>query len=279
MINIFEYTDYRLYLNEYFCERKTANEHFSHQLFAQKAGIKSSGFVLHVMKGERNLTKPVILKISRAIGLDSNQTDYFEDLVSFEQAKNQSDKEFYFSRIAMKRENAKIRTLDDRQYEFYSQWYHSVIREIVGLVEKRIDAKTLSKMLIPPVTPTEFKKSLQLQVDLGLLKQISDEIYEQTESFISAGGAVRNVAIVNFQKIMLKEALLAWDRFKSSEMMMNTVTFCMSEDLVETVKKEIRDFKSRLFELIAKDKKTTERVYHLNVNLFPVTKKIIEEGV
>jgi uncharacterized protein (TIGR02147 family) len=279
MINIFEYTDYRLYLNEYFCERKTANEHFSHQLFAQKAGIKSSGFVLHVMKGERNLTKPVILKISRAIGLDSNQTDYFEDLVSFEQAKNQSDKEFYFSRIAMKRENAKIRTLDDRQYEFYSQWYHSVIREIVGLVEKSVDPKTLSKMLIPPVTPTEFKKSLQLQVDLGLLKQISEDIYEQTESFISAGGAVRNVAIVNFQKIMLKEALLAWDRFKSSEMMMNTVTFCMSEDLVETVKKEIRDFKSRLFELIAKDKKTTERVYHLNVNLFPVTKKIIKEGL
>ena len=87
MKTIYEYIDYRSYLGDYFIERKKANPRFSHQLFAQKAGIKSSGFVLHVIKGQRNLTKPVLLKISRALGLDSAQTDYFEDLVSFDRAK------------------------------------------------------------------------------------------------------------------------------------------------------------------------------------------------
>jgi len=274
MKNIYEYIDYRAYLGDYFAERKRANPHFSHQLFAQKTGIKSTGFVLHVMKGERNLTKPVLLKISRAIGLDSSQTDYFEDLVSFDQAKNQSDKEYYFNRIASKRENAKIRTLDDRQYEFYSQWYHSVIRELITLAENTEDLRALSKVLIPAITPTQFKRSLKLQEELGLIRKRKDGAYEQTESFISAGGAVRNLALVNYQKAMLKEALQAWDRFKSSELMMNTVTLCMSIDMAETVKKEIRDFKNKLFEIVAKEQKKPERVFHLNLNLFPVTKKI-----
>lgn len=274
MKNIYEYIDYRAYLGDYFAERKKANQHFSHQLFAQKAGIKSTGFVLHVMKGERNLTKPVMLKISRAVGLDSAQTDYFEDLVSFDQAKNQSDKEYYFNRIASKRENAKVRTLDDRQYEFYSQWYHSVIRELITLSENTEDMKALSKLLIPAITPTQFKKSLKLQVELGLLHKRKNGAYEQAESFISAGGAVRNLSLVNYQKAMLKEALQAWDRFKSSEIMMNTVTLCMSMELAETVKKEIRDFKNKLFEIVAKEQKKPERVFHLNLNFFPVTKKI-----
>jgi uncharacterized protein (TIGR02147 family) len=184
MKNIYEYIDYRAYLGDYFTERKKANQHFSHQLFAQKAGIKSTGFVLHVMKGERNLTKPVLLKIARAVGLDSAQTDYFEDLVSFDQAKNQSDKEYYFNRIASKRENAKVRTLDDRHYEFYSQWYHSVIRELITLAENTEDLRALSKVLVPAITPTQFKRSLKLQEELGLIRKRKDGAYEQTESFI-----------------------------------------------------------------------------------------------
>ena len=73
---------------------------------------------------------------------------------------------------------------------------------------------------------------------------------------------------------MLREASQAWDRFQSSEIMMSTVTLCMSIDLAETVKKEIRDFKSKLFEIIAKERKKPERVFHLNLNFFPMTKKI-----
>lgn len=279
MKEIYEYTDYRSFLSDYFEDRKKGNPHFSHQLFAQKAGIKSTGFVLHVMKNERNLTKSVLLKISRAIGLNAAQTDYFEDLVSFDQAKNQSDKEHYFNRITSKRKNARVKTLEDRQYEFYSEWFHSVIRELIPLAGKTVDINALSKLLIPTVTPTQFKKSLKLLEELGLIRKREDGSFEQAESFVTAGGAVRNVAIVNYQKAMLKETLQAWDRFKSAELMMNTVTISMSMETVETVKKEIRDFKTRLFEIVSKEKNVPERVFHINLNLFPLTKIIEKEAL
>jgi uncharacterized protein (TIGR02147 family) len=55
---------------------------------------------------------------------------------------------------------------------------------------------------------------------------------------------------------------------------MHTVTLCMSEDLLDTIREEIRTFKNRLLELVGNEKKEPERVFHLNINLFPVTKPI-----
>lgn len=78
MYNIYKYVNYREYLRDYFVENKGNNKAFSHMFFAQKAGIKSSGFVHQIINNKRNLTRPVLLKIARAIGLNHAQTEYFE---------------------------------------------------------------------------------------------------------------------------------------------------------------------------------------------------------
>lgn len=272
MADIYRYTDYRAFLRDYFDEQKAANPAFSHQFFARKASIKSSGFVLHVMKGERNLTRPVMLNVARAIGLDSAQTAYFEDLVAFDQAKSQSDRELYFDRIAAKRGQLKLKTLDDSQYELYSAWYHSVVRELITLMPTGSDSAALAKQLIPPVTAKQVKGSLELQQDLGIIEQTDTGGYRQCDPFIAGGGPVRGTALVKYQKEMLEQAKAAWDRFAAGEMTMHTVTLCMSEELLETVRDEIRAFKTRLLELVGNEQAEPNRVYHLNLNLFPVTK-------
>ncbi|MBD3322740.1 MAG: TIGR02147 family protein [Chitinivibrionales bacterium] len=271
MPDIYQYTEYRKFLADYFKEQKDSNPSFSHQYFARKASIKSSGFVLHVIKGERNLTKPVLLNIARAIGLDPAQTDYFEDLVSFDQAKTQSDREYYFGRIAAKRRLLKISSLADRQYEYYSEWYHPVIRELITL-DANVDCADLAKRLVPPIMPKQAKNSLELQEKLGILKKDEFGKYRQAKPFISGGSAERNTALVKYQKEMLEHTKSAWDRFSTDEMTMHTATLCMSEDLIDTVREEIRTFKKRLLDLIGNDKKLPDRVFHLNINLFPMTK-------
>ncbi len=277
MPDIYRYSDYRAFLRDYFNEQKTTNPAFSHQFFARKANIKSSGFVLHVMKHERNVTRPVLLNIARAIGLDPAQTEYFEDLMAFDQARTQSDREFYLGRIAAKRKSVKAKPLDDRQHELYSAWYHPVIREAVTLSDDKDDPVTLSKLLVPPVTPKQIKDSLKLQKDLGVLTVDKRGKYYQAEPFISGGGPVRNTALVKYQKDMLEQAKAAWDRFTTDEITMHTVTLCMSEEMLGTIREEVRAFKNRLLELAGGERKSPERVYHLNINLFPMTKSAKEK--
>jgi uncharacterized protein (TIGR02147 family) len=273
MNSIYHYLNYRDFLGDYFKEQKEKKRSFSHQFFARKAGIKSSGFVLHVIKGERNLTKPVLLKISRAIGLNPKETEYFEDLVSFDQARNQSDKEFYLARITDKRKSVNVKELEDRQYEFYTEWYHTVIRELLTLVKDNSNPLELAKYLIPSVTPAKVKKSLELMEGLGIIKK-EKGVYKQADPFITGGGPFRNTAIVNFQKQMLNMGTEAWDRFGNKEITMNTVTLCMSEKLVETMKQEVRKFKKKLYKLVESDENNPDRVYHLNLDLFPMSKTV-----
>jgi uncharacterized protein (TIGR02147 family) len=274
MPDIYQYLDYRIFLRDYFNEEKELNKNFSHQYFARKAGIGSTGFVLHVIKHERNLTKPVLLKIARAMGLNAKQTSYFEALVSFDQAKTPSDKDCYYTRIAEHRKTISIKTVDEQQYEFYSAWYNSVIRELITLRKSNNDPKYLAKLLLPPVSPAQVKKSLKVMESLGIIKKNHEGAYSQKEPFLSGGGPVRNLAIVNYQKEMINHSLEAWNRFQKNEISMNTLTLCMSEALVEKIRAEIQDFKKRLLEIVSAEKIPPERVYNININLFPVTKSV-----
>jgi uncharacterized protein (TIGR02147 family) len=279
MPDIYSYTDYRLFLGDYFSQEKSRNHAFSHQYFARKANIKSSGFVLHVIKRERNITRPVLLNIARAIGLSGPETEYFEDLMAFDQAKTQSDREHYFARIAAKRKHVKATSLDDRQYEMYSSWYNPVIRELVTLAKNNHEPAAIAKNLIPSITLKQAKTSLKLMEELGLLQKNKNGNYQQAQKFLSAGGPVRNTALVKYQKEMLHHAVESWDRFSQNELAMHTVTLCMSEALFSTIKEEVRAFKNRILELAEQEKVKPERIYHLNINMFPVTKTIKGENL
>lgn len=277
MPDIYQYLDYRAFLGDYFTEQKARLPQFSHEYFARKAHIKSKGFVLHVIKGERNLTRTVLLNIARAIGLSCGRTAYFEDLVAFNQAKTQSDREFYLARITEKRKVVNARQLDDRHYELYGEWYHTVLREAIALTGGNADHVKLAKLLVPSITARQVKESLQLQRDIGVIEKDDKKNYRQTEPFVAIGGPVRTTAVVKYQKDMLSQAQSAWDRFSGEEMSMHTVTLCVSEKMLDTIREEVRNFKERLFKLAATENVPPERVYHINVNVFPVTKSVKEK--
>jgi uncharacterized protein (TIGR02147 family) len=108
---------------------------------------------------------------------------------------------------------------------------------------------------------------------IGILKKEANGEYKQEMPFIKSGGALRNTALVKYQKKMLQHTINAWDEVKPGDMTMHTLSLCMSEGLVEKVREEIRGFKERLLTLVASEEMKPERVYHMNINLFAVTKK------
>src|SRR3954454_16415684 len=82
-LNIFEYLDYRKLLTDFYSFKKSLNRHFSHRLFALKAGINSSGYFSEVLHGRRNLAKAQIQKFCKAMDLGGRERAYFELLVAF----------------------------------------------------------------------------------------------------------------------------------------------------------------------------------------------------
>ena len=79
-VSIYDYTDYRLYLRDYYEEQKTKNPAFSYRYFAKKAGFNSSGLYKDIVDGRTGITRSLILRFATAMKLMPKQQEYFETI-------------------------------------------------------------------------------------------------------------------------------------------------------------------------------------------------------
>jgi uncharacterized protein (TIGR02147 family) len=271
--NVFEYTDYRKFLKDYYEENKQKKPYFSYRYMSKKAGINASAFFKYVIEGKRGLTKSSIMKTVQAIGFSQDEAEYFENLVYFNQAATLKDKDSFFKLLMNKRKKIDIKYVGKHQYEFYMEWYHTVIRELAVMADFDDDFHALSRLLVPSIKPKQAKESVELLERLGFLKKGPDNTYAQTNPLISTGPEIKNYAVIQFQMAMMKLALEAFERHKGEDRLMAATTFSISEQTYNIFKAKIRQMRQDLMELARIDE-NPERVYHLNINLFPASKKI-----
>ena len=130
-IDIFEYHDYRKFLNTYLEDKKKKNASYSIRQLCRSAGIKSSGFLSMVLRGQKNLTAATINKLSAAIKLNKKQSEYFEAMVLSNQGKTQDERQRYLDKMVQLKPTASYAGIKKDQYEFLSKPYFSVIHQMV----------------------------------------------------------------------------------------------------------------------------------------------------
>ncbi len=245
MINIFEYQNYRTYLKDYYNEQKALKRYFSYRYFSNKAGINASAFLYYVIEGKRNLTKKSIDKISHAIGHSKDENDYFENLVFFNQAKTIAEKTTYYSRIVECRKPIDITKISKDRYEFYSKWYHSVIREIVSMFDFKGDFSLLGRQLLPPISAKDAQESIELLEKQGFIERDDNGLCHQTDVLIGVKPQAQEAFIIEkFQTEMLSMAIKSFDRTARADRMSASTTFSISKDTFELFKMKTREFQN-----------------------------------
>jgi uncharacterized protein (TIGR02147 family) len=270
-LNLLTYSDYRLYLKEYYETRKASDPNFSFRYLSARAGINSSAFYKYIIDGKRNLTKGTILKTCTALKLKDKDAEYFENLVFFNQARTIREKNLYFDKLTRLRGDYDRRTVQEAQYAFYGAWHHSAVRELIECLRFKGDYKSLAERLTPPITAKQAEESLALLARLGMAKKDAQGRWRQADPVLTTGSQVDAAVVVEFQKRMLQLALEAFDRAQPSERLMSSTTFGISEATFDLFKKKIRDLKAELLELARLDGKPA-RAYQLNLNLFPLSR-------
>jgi hypothetical protein len=100
-LNIFEYSDYRKYLADYYKLRKQQSAKFSYRFFAMKAGFSSASYLKLVIDGKRNLTECSQEKFSNAIGLNEKESEYFTALIGLSQSLTEREKMKFFKQCEL----------------------------------------------------------------------------------------------------------------------------------------------------------------------------------
>jgi len=274
MVNVFDYTDFRTYLADFYSERKRSNPRFSYQMIADKAGIKSKGFVYNIINGKKVLSKSNSFKLSKALGHSQYEADYFDNCVAFSQADDILERKTLLEKLNktknIRKEPSRTQLLRKDQYEFISNWHHVMVRSIIGMCGYTGDYRRLSKMLNPPITATQAKHSVQLLEKLGLIKRMGNGNYTLSEAGLTTGKDVTSIAFQNFHLSCIDLARRAIAVFPQNKRNMTGLTLGISEKSYDRICDEIRIFQSKIMEIANADKEAN-RVYQLNFHFFPAS--------
>jgi uncharacterized protein (TIGR02147 family) len=156
------------------------------------------------------------------------------------------------------------------QYEYYSTWYHSVIRSLIGMYEFSGDFKWLSQMIRPPITVKQARDSVFLLKNLGLIQVGEDGVYKVTNQSITSGKEIELLAIRKFYFDCADLAKKAIDDYPKNVRCIKGLTMGVSTEAYKLICDEIELFTTRLVNIVKADK-NSDRTYQLNMHLFPTS--------
>ncbi len=270
--SIFNFLDYRKYLEEAFQSIKEANPKYSYRNFSRDAGYGSPNFLQQVISGSRKLNLMALEGTIRALKLNKKESEYLRYLVRFDGARSFKEREEYYQNILKMRSQEAVKPIEHKQFQYFSEWYHPVVRELVVLEELQGDAKLIADNIEPNVTEAQVEKSISLLQELGLIGKDPDTgNWKQMETIISTSSDVSSIALRAFHKKMIGLSAESIERFTSKERDVRGITLGLSEDGYAMAKSKIKALWDEIISLAEKDK-NIKKVFQINFQLFPVSK-------
>lgn len=272
VIDIFQFTHFRKYLDEYQAARVQTDPDFTRAGACVLLGLpKTRSYYNDIIKGKKLSTR-MIPKFVEVLGLNKKEAKYFETMVNMDQAKTATERNAFFEEL-LKQHPDSHRILNEDAYEYYNHWYNSVLFTALEVVDVSDDLEPIQKLIFPKVSVGTLKRSLELLERLGFVRKNENGFWKSCRDAVSSGDynnsdLVRQYQLQSFE--LSKQALLASDG-RSSDMA--TFTFSVSDDAFKAIAKEIQGLKARVRKIIMLDKKKATGVHQLNVHLFTNLKK------
>lgn len=267
--NIFEYDNFRKFVEDTFFAKKSTNEKFSLRFFARQAGFKSHNFIKHVISGKSNLSLASIEKFAKGFKFNQEQTHYFRNLVLLNQSKSNVEKQVYAKELLKSRTHRKIYPLRESQYQLFANWYVSAIRDFVGLPGFQEDPKWIASHLIPQIKPQEAAKAIEDLLNLGLLRRDENNRLAQAAANVTTPEEVSSVYVSNWHKEYIKKAAESIDHIPREKRDITALSFVISRENIKKLKEMASEFRQEV-EMLSADSANRDMLYQLNIQIFPI---------
>jgi uncharacterized protein (TIGR02147 family) len=249
---------------------------YSYTQFAQDLGFSASNVIWLVITGRRRLTPTATNRIIVALGLKSGERRYFLTLVKYTNARRPEQRERLFDELVRIKGEA-LASSSQEQLEYFSQWYHPVLRELAGLESFQSDPTWIAAQLHFSLLPRQITKSLELLEKLGLIRY--DEArgrHIQQSSQVQPDRAVGVMAAIGFHQAMIEMARESITRVPEERRDLNALTVCVSRDGAAKIRAHLQKVCEDIL-AIEKESSPGEDVYQINLQLFPFTKEAAGE--
>lgn len=268
---IVEYSDFRMFMRDFYEERKRCSA-FSWREFSKLAGFSSPSYMKVVCDGKSKLSRIGVERTGAAMGLSGFEMDYFRAMVKFGQAETEEMKKTAYNEMLAIAKTYKVRTLEGDLFQYYDSWRNPVLRELAPIMPGATPGE-MAKMCYPEVSALEVRDSLEFLTKAGLLKKV-DGNFVQSETSVKGTTDATRLALRGMHREMSKLATPALElpkevrNFSGVTMGLSRDSYCKIESVLDECRRQII--------AIAAEETNIEQVYRVNLQLFPLTKNVKE---
>lgn len=278
-----DYMDFRQYLASFFDykRRQTATDirPYNYAAFSAAANIKSPNYLKMIIEGRRNLSDEMVLKFAKALGLNKEATEDFELLVAYGQATDPADRNMYLKKLSELRVQVKLKSgeIDQKTWDKIPNWAAWVIYAMVDQENVKYDRKSLKELLRGKASEDEIEQALQSLFNSGELVQDPEtgEV-KKARALIESAEDVPVALVRKLQAELMYLGLESLYQDAATEREFGTLTLSLTKQEFEEIKFKLRQLRKQINKdnTIARMGSKGEKVYQLNIQLFPVTNAV-----
>lgn len=277
--SISDYMDYRKFLKDFYEFKrestKTALRPYNYAIFSAAADIKSPNYLKMIIEGKRNLSDDMISKFSKACGMNKAESDEFSFLVTFNQAEEPADRNMALKQLSEFRLEQKVKhgEIDRKVFDKIPNWIGWIIYALLDQEGVYFSVQQLKDVLRGKVSENEVQHALNQLLEAG------DLVKDADTGAISKGAAkevpdeIPPALIRRLQMQLMYLGLESLYQDEANEREFGSLTLSLTEKEFNEIKFKLRQMRKSLHKenTIARMESKGERVYQLNLQLYPVT--------
>ncbi len=281
--NLSDYMDFRLYLKDFynFKREQSRNEYrvYNYAMFAAAANIKSPNYLRLIINGKRNLSVDMISKFALALSLNRFEVEEFKWLVLYGQETEAVLRNDYLNHLNQVRVEKKMKSgeIDSRVWEKVPNWITWVLYAMVDQKDVDFKIESLKKVLRNKASETEIDQALQNLLSSGeLVRNEATGVVKRARPLMESAEDIPVALIRKLQAELMYLGLDSLFRDSAVEREFGSLTVCLTKKEFDELKFQLRKLRKNINKehSIKRMTEPGERVYQVNLQLFPLTDPI-----
>lgn len=278
-----DYMSYRTYLADFYQFKRRASKGslraYNYAVFSAAANIKSPNYLKMIIEGKRNLSEDMIGKFGKALGFMKEQTEEFRLLVQFTQATDPAERNMYLKRLSEHRVTVKLKSgeIDRKTWEKVPNWVTWIIYAMIDQEGVSFDTAALKNLLRSKASEDEIEHALNTLLSSGELRrdEATGEL-KKNRSLIESPEDIPVALVRKLQSQLMYLGLESLYQDQPTDREFGTLTMSLTKSEFEELKFKLRQMRKSMHKdnTISRMKTKGERVYQLNIQLFPVTNAV-----
>ena len=276
------YTDFRQYLRDFYDYKRKQTQGsirpYNYATFAASADIKSPNYLKLIIEGQRNLSDVMAKKFSKALGLGKEESDEFVALVRYGQSEDPIERNRNLKVLADLRVRQQMKTgeIKEETWAKVPGWVTWVLYALVDQKGAQFNVDQLFHLLKGKVRPEEIRRCLGRLIQSGELTMDleSGEIRKGRE-LMAGSESVPPELVRKLQAELIYLGLESLFHEDPQDREVGAMTVALTEEEFQQLKFELRQLRKRWQKDVSVKRHSVkgDRVFQLNVQLFPLTKK------